>query len=170
MRRSELLRAKVTDVDFEGGSILIRERKRVKGKRSTRRAPMTPLLRSALETWLAVHPGGNTLFCHAGEVRHSSKRSRTTGHQNGKGRAMTTEGRMETVKPREDAPGIGPLTVNECRDHFDRTLAGTRWARVKGLHVLRLADLGRRAGDLRGRGGRGRRHRFRRQMTLPQSP
>src|SRR5262249_16022152 len=37
MRRSELLRSKVTDVDFDGGSILIRERKRVKGKRSTRR-------------------------------------------------------------------------------------------------------------------------------------
>ena len=137
MRRSELLRAKVTDVDFEGGSILIRERKRVKGKRSTRRAPLTPLLRTALETWLAIHPGGNTLFCHSGEVRHSSKRSRTTGHRNGKGRPTTHKGRLETVRLRVSAPGVGPLTVNECRDHLRRTLSGTRWSVVKGLHVLR---------------------------------
>jgi integrase len=137
MRRSELVRAKVTDVDFEGGSIVIRERKRVKGTRSTRRAPLTSLLRSALEAWLSVHPGGNALFCHSSEVRHSSKRSRTIGHQNGKGRATTLKGRMETVKRRQDAPGVGPLTVDECRDHIGRTLAGTKWDVVKGLHVLR---------------------------------
>lgn len=137
MRRSELLGAKVTDIDLEGGSILIRERKRVKGKRSTRRAPLTPLLRTALEAWLAIHPGGNTLFCHAGEVRHSSKRSRTTGHRNGKGRPTTHKGRLATVSVRVDAPGVGPLTVNECRDHVGRTLSGTRWSVVKGLHVLR---------------------------------
>ena len=65
-RRSELIRMLVTDVDFEGGSVTIREKKRVKGKRSTRQAPLTPLLKEALRAWLAVHPGGNTLFCHAG--------------------------------------------------------------------------------------------------------
>jgi hypothetical protein len=29
----------------------------------------------------ATHPGGNALFCHAGHVERSRKRSRTTGHQ-----------------------------------------------------------------------------------------
>ena len=43
-RRSELIRMQVADVDFAGGSVTIREKKRVKGKRSTRRAPLTPLL------------------------------------------------------------------------------------------------------------------------------
>jgi integrase len=137
MRRSELVRVLVTDVDFEGGSVVIRERKRVKGKRSTRRAPLTPLLRSALTAWLDVHPGGEALFCHAGEVARSSKRSATTGHANGKSRPTSLKGRLATVKARENAPAIGPLTVHECHDHFKRTLSGTKWAVVEGLHVLR---------------------------------
>ncbi len=137
VRRSELIRMQVADVDFAGGSVIIREKKRVKGKRSTRRAPLTPLLRDALTAWLAVHPGGTTLFCQSGEVAHSKKRSRTTGHQNGKARPTTLNGRMATVKQREEAPGPEPLTVGECHDHFKRTLAGSKWEVVRGLHTLR---------------------------------
>ena len=37
-RRSEMIRAQVEDVDFDGGSILIREKKRSKGQRTTRRS------------------------------------------------------------------------------------------------------------------------------------
>lgn len=136
-RRSELIRIRVADVDFEGGAVTIREKKRVKGKRSTRRAPLTPRLVEALREWLAIHPGGPFLFCQAGEVARSRKRSRTTGHQSQKGRATTLGGRRATVKARQDAPGPGPLTVNECHDHFKRTLAGSRWGVVKGLHTLR---------------------------------
>jgi integrase len=136
-RRSELIRVLTTDVDFDGGSVIIREKKRVKGKRSTRRAPLTPLLREAIQAWLAVHPGGPTLFCQAGEVAHSSKRSRTTGHQNGQGRATTLKGRMATVKRRSEPPGPEPLTSGECHHHFKRTLAGSKWAVVRGLHTLR---------------------------------
>lgn len=136
-RRSELIRVQVADVDFEGGSVIIREKKRVKGKRSTRRAPLTPLLRDALTAWLAAHPGGPTLFCQAGQVARSKKRSRTTGHQNGKGRATTLKGRMATVTRRDEAQGPEPLTVGECHDHFKRTLAGSKWEVVRGLHTLR---------------------------------
>ena len=136
-RRSELIRMQASDVDFAGGSVIIREKKRVKGKRSTRRAPLTPLLQEALTAWLAVHPGGPTLFCQSGEVARSKKRSRTTGHQNGKGRATTLKGRMATVTQREEPPGPEPLTVGECHDHFKRTLAGSKWEVVRGLHTLR---------------------------------
>ena len=136
-RRSELIRMQVADVDFAGGSVIIREKKRGKGKRSTRRAPLTPLLREALTAWLAGHPGGPTLFCQSGEVAHSKKRSRTTGHQNGKGRATTLKGRMASVKEREEAPGPEPLTAGECHDHFKRTLAASKWEVVRGLHTLR---------------------------------
>ena len=137
MRRSELINARVGDVDFEGGAVIIREKKRVKGKRSTRRAPITPLLREALQGWLAVHPGGHALFCHAGEVERSKKRSRTTGHQGGPGRAKTLKSRLATVVMREDRPAPGPLTPSECHDHFRRTLKGSKWQVVRGLHVLR---------------------------------
>jgi len=137
MRRSELINARVGDLDFAGGSVIIREKKRVKGKRSTRRAPITPLLREALQAWLAVHPGGHALFCHAGEVERSKKRSRTTGHQGGEGRAKTLKGRLATVSVREGRPEPGPLTASECHDHFRRCLKGSRWQVVRGLHVLR---------------------------------
>jgi integrase len=137
VRRSELIRMQVADIDFAGGSVIIREKKRVKGKRSTRRAPLTPLLRDALTAWLAVHPGGHTLFCHGREVAHSSKRSRTTGHQNGKGRPTTLKGRLASVRQREDLPEPGPLTKGEIHDHFKRTLTGSKWEVVRGLHTFR---------------------------------
>jgi integrase len=136
-RRSELARMLVTDVDFQEGAVTVREKKRVKGERSTRRAPLTLLLRRALEEWLAIHPGGPALFCHDGEVRHSKKRSRTTGHQNGVGRATSLKGRLAMVKLRTERPGPGPLTTGEIHDHFKRTLLGTEWRVVRGLHVLR---------------------------------
>ncbi len=136
-RRSELTRMLVTDVDFDGGSVTIREKKRVRGKDSTRRAPLTTVLKEALQAWLSVHPGGNTLFCHAGPVERSRKRSRTTGHQSGTARAKTLAERLATVHERQDRPEIGPLTPSECHDHFKRTLAGSKWEVVRGLHVLR---------------------------------
>jgi len=70
-------------------------------------------------------------------VARSKKRSRTTGHQNGKGRATTLKGRSASVKKREKPPGPEPLTVGECHDHFKRTLAGSKWQVVRGLHTLR---------------------------------
>jgi integrase len=136
-RRSELIRMLLSDVDFAGGSVLIREKKRLKGRRSTRRAPLTPLLRDALQSWLAVHPGGTSLFCQSGPVSHSKKRSRTTGHQHGEDRPTTLKGRLATVQFRKDMPGPVPLTVGECHDHFKQTLAGSKWEVVRGLHSLR---------------------------------
>jgi integrase len=124
-----------SDVDFAGDSVTIRE-KRVKGKRSTPRAPLTPTLRAALEAWLAVDPGGPTLFCQVGEVAHSKKRSSTTGHQTGKDRATTLRGRMATVKGRENRPEPEPLTPSECHNYFKRSLAGSKWDVVRGLHTL----------------------------------
>ena len=57
---------------------------------------MTPFLRQVLEEWLAVHPGGPHLFCHAGEVGRSKKRSKTTGYKGDKTRARYGEGTAET--------------------------------------------------------------------------
>jgi len=136
-RRSELLKMQVTDLDAEGGSVLIRERKRVKGKRSTRRAPLSPTLAAALVGWMKVHPGGNALFCHAGEVGHSKKWSALTGWLSGAARAEAGKERMKSVKARETPPALGPLTASEVHDHFRRTLRGGEWRVVRGLHVLR---------------------------------
>jgi integrase len=135
-RRSEILRALVADVDFTGNTVLVREKKRSRGQRTTRRVPLTPFLKKVLKEWLAVHPGGSALFCHAGIVDRSKKRSRTTGHQNEKKRPSTLKGRMANVTKREQQ-ARGALTRNEVHDHFKRALVGTKWEMMRGLHCLR---------------------------------
>lgn len=135
-RRSEILRALVTDVDFTGNTVLVREKKRSRGQRTTRRVPLTPFLKKVLKKWLAVHPGGSALFCHAGTAARSKKRSRTTGHQNEKKRPSSQKGRMANVRKREQQAQTA-LTRNEVHDHFKRVLAGTKWERMRGLHTLR---------------------------------
>jgi integrase len=107
-RRSELLRARIADVDLEGQTVLVREKKRVRGARSTRRVPLSPFLVSVLRDWLAEHPGGQHLFCQAAVVRSKSRRS-----------------------------GPAPVTRDEAHDHFHRTLAGSKWEVLRGWHIFR---------------------------------
>jgi integrase len=47
-RRSEMIRTERQDVDFEGGVITVREKKRVRGKLTTRRVPISSRLKEAL--------------------------------------------------------------------------------------------------------------------------
>jgi integrase len=71
----------VADIDLEGKTILIHEKKRVRGKRTTRRVPMSPFLDAVLKEWLALHPGGQYLFFNPATVRRSRTRSRMTGYK-----------------------------------------------------------------------------------------
>lgn len=62
-RRSELLRSRKSDFDFVTHFFTARERKRVKGQRTTRRVPMTPQLEQVMKEWFAnSHPGGAATF------------------------------------------------------------------------------------------------------------
>src|SRR4051794_13118683 len=79
-----------------------------------------------LKDWLARHPGGQELFYQSDVVGRSKKRILTTGHK----------GRLATVSVRE-RPGTLPLTKDEAHDHFQRTLAGSKWEVLRGWHVLR---------------------------------
>jgi integrase len=108
-RRAEMLRAMVTDVDLAGQTVLLRERKRAKGRATTRRVPLAPQLGAVLKDWLAVHPGGQHLFFQAAAV----VRSKTT------------------------RKGVTPITSDEAHDHFKRALAATKWNVVRGYHVFR---------------------------------
>jgi integrase len=135
-RRSEILRATVADVDFNGNTVLVREKKRSRGERTTRRVPLTQFLKRALQDWLKVHPGGPALFCHGTTVARSKKRSRTTGYRSGKKRPSSLKGRLALVTSREQ-PAATALTRNEVHDHFKRVLAGTKWEQMRGLHCLR---------------------------------
>jgi integrase len=108
-RRSEMLRSLVADVDLEGGTVTIREKKRVRGKRSTRTAPLTPKLAEILRAWLTVRPESPFLFCQSQAVCRS--------------------------KTKREAPTA--ITKDEAHDHFKRTVAGSKWQVLRGYHVLR---------------------------------
>jgi integrase len=108
-RRSEMMRSQLDDIDFEGGTVLIREKKRVKGKLSTRRVPLSPFLCEVLRDWIARHPGGIHTFCQDLDVERSKK----------------------------NRVDYGPLTSDEAHDHFKRTLRGSPWKRLRGWHVFR---------------------------------
>jgi len=62
-RRSEIVRVLPSDVDLKGGVVTIREKKRDKTKYTTRRVPMSPLLKEVLAKWMVRREKGKTLFC-----------------------------------------------------------------------------------------------------------
>ncbi len=108
-RRSEMVRSEIDDIDFDGATVLIREKKRIRGKLSTRRVPLSPFLVQVLRDWLKIHPGGRHTFALGAEVPRSRK-TRSIGTQ---------------------------LTRDEAHDHFKRTLLGSRWERIRGWHIFR---------------------------------
>jgi len=105
-RRSELLRSQISD--FDGETVVIHERKRVRGKHSTRRVPLSSTCQEVMLEWLRNHPGGQNTFCLGSVVR--SKKSRT--------------------RPE-------PITRDEASDHFRRTLKGSKWDKIRGWHCFR---------------------------------
>ena len=136
MRRSEVLRTLVGDVDLDAMVITVREKKRDQAQRATRRIPITPFLSGVLKEWLVEHLRGTALFVHQVEVAHSKKRSRTTSHADPKDRPTTLKGRLARVRPRGTVP-VAAVTRDETHDHLKRTLAGSRWRFLRGLHTLR---------------------------------
>lgn len=135
-RRSEIIRTRVADIDFAAKQITIRERKRVKGRTTTRRVPLAAFLCGVLTDWLTIHPGGPWLFCHNGQVFRSKKRSGTTGHQSPQVRPKTTAGRLATVRQRPHQ-AMSPLTRDEAHDHLRRVLKDSKWEHMRGWHALR---------------------------------
>ena len=120
-RRSELVRSQVADFDDE--YVIIHERKRKRGKHTTRRVPLSKTLRTAIAEWLADHAGGPHTF-YQNRVRGSKKMRR----------------------------GPQPVTRDEANDHFQRTLHGSKWEKIKGWHCLRhsfISNLASRGVDQR---------------------
>ena len=109
-RRSEILRSQVDDIDLFGRTLTIREKKRVRGRYTTRTVPISQVLYKVLEEWLANHPGiGPAFFLE--ECLPSSKKTRSE---------------------------VQPLTPDEAQDHFKRTMGNTeKWSPIRGWHVFR---------------------------------
>ncbi|MDA1049739.1 MAG: site-specific integrase [Planctomycetota bacterium] len=119
-RRSELIRSRRSDFDFEGNTVTIREKKRVRSNESTRRVQLSPTLKAVMHKWLEQdHPGGAHTFC--------------------------LDGRIPRSRIKEPRAGLSP---DQAHDHFERTLKNSKWEKIKGWHCLRhsfisnLASLG----------------------------
>jgi integrase len=108
-RRSEMMRSQIDDIDLVRKTAVIREKKRVPGKCTTRTVPLSPLLTDVLQDWLARHPGGSWTFSHTPDVLLA---------RNGK----------------RDFAG---LTEGDAHDGFKRVLAGSKWSKLRGWHVFR---------------------------------
>ncbi|MEM6777731.1 MAG: site-specific integrase [Planctomycetota bacterium] len=94
--------------DFRDGFVTIREKKRVRGQSSTRRVPVSQELRKVIERWRAVHPGGPYTFC-MGDILRSPRHRQS----------------------------VQPITHDVAHDHFERTLAESKWSVIRGWHCLR---------------------------------
>lgn len=62
-RRSELMRSQLSDIRDD--VLIIHEKKRRRGQISTRRVPMSALLKETLREWKEEHPGGSYTFATA---------------------------------------------------------------------------------------------------------
>jgi integrase len=62
VRRSEIIRARVEDVDLAEGIVTVREKKRVRGVRTTRRVPLSTKLTEVLRDWMGKREGKPCLF------------------------------------------------------------------------------------------------------------
>ncbi len=108
-RRSEILRAQIDDFDFQSKTVLIREKKRSHDKSlSYRRVRMSELLASTMQDWFAKHPGGQHAICEP----------------------------VKIIRGKTREVGV-PLTRTEAHDHFKRTLAGSKWSKIRGFHLFR---------------------------------
>ena len=75
-RRSELMRSQLADI--RDGVLIIREKKRRRGQESTRRVPMSTLLKKTLNKWKKDHPGGrHTFVIKDSLIRQKSARTPT---------------------------------------------------------------------------------------------
>lgn len=108
-RRSELLRSQLSDVDLQTMMLTIREKKRVKGKSSTRRVPIAGPLASILTDWLANHPGSNASFCHFGKLPW----------------------------PKSKGEHHGPIDWRRASHFLNQTIKETKWHVLKGWHCFR---------------------------------
>jgi integrase len=70
-RRSEMMRSRIDDIDLATGTVIIHEKKRARGKLTTRRVPLSPMLSNVLGQWLSRHPGGSYTFCLEADVPRS---------------------------------------------------------------------------------------------------
>ncbi len=67
-RRSEILRSHISDFDFTGGTVVIREKKRSRNKRTIRVLPLAPNLREVMTQWFGTRTTAKFTFSDNGQA------------------------------------------------------------------------------------------------------
>ncbi|QDT91722.1 tyrosine-type recombinase/integrase [Gimesia algae] len=108
-RRSEILRSRIEDFDFDTKIVKIREKKKVKNRNITfRHVDMTPLLYDIMKCWFENHPGGQFTICDD----------------------------PEEISAGLDEDELG-MSKHKAQYHFKETLARIDWSKIRGFHVFR---------------------------------
>jgi integrase len=106
-RRSEMLRAERVDVDLHANVVTIREKKRSREKRTTRRVPVSPFLAEVLREWMLIDLGTPLLFW------------------------------TYPVEGKKTRPQALPVHPSEAQRQLQAALAGSGWEGIKGFHCWR---------------------------------
>jgi integrase len=109
IRLSEAIRSRREDVDLTSGNILVREKKRSRTRAITfRRVELTTMAQAVLNEWLSSQKDGPHTFCRPWDTRRL----------------------CEPGPPQS-------LDSDTALDHLKNTFKGSKWANVRGFHVLR---------------------------------
>ncbi|GAB5405690.1 MAG: hypothetical protein Aurels2KO_39210 [Aureliella sp.] len=108
-RRSELLRSQLQDIDLEARLLTIREKKRVRGRLSYRRVPISNKLTNILKHWIEMHPGSTHSFVVEPDICRSAN---------------------ELGLP-------SPLTKDQAHHYFKKAVQHSKFSMLTGWHALR---------------------------------
>jgi integrase len=107
-RRSEILRLRWHDIDNASQTVLLHERKKSKGKQTTRRVPLAPALIATLEKWKA-----------------NKTQSKTQS-------LLVFPSDSPDPKATDDS-----IIPNDAHDLFKQAIAGSKWRHLRGWHMFR---------------------------------
>ena len=79
-RRSEMLRSQISDFDFVNDTVVIREKKRSRSKRTTRVLPIAPGFREVIARWLDAQAATKFTFSHNGDCQEESATIDASNH------------------------------------------------------------------------------------------
>lgn len=121
-RRSEIIRSRIDDFDFELRFVHIREKKRSRSQSTTfRRVPMSQRLVEEMTKWFAEHPGGQMTICRDD---HSFSTTDATNHFRLALRGTQWEGKVKgfhtlrhSFASNAAAAGVDPGMIDSWMGH-----------------------------------------------------
>jgi integrase len=97
-RKSELIRSQRRDIDFRTNVLTLREKKRSRGRLTTRTIPISATLQETMTNWFQQHAGGPQSFCIANPFANDQVPAALTVNQGHSHLQNTLVGKWKNVK------------------------------------------------------------------------